>query len=342
MTLPLKDENRERNEEELLIYHTLRALKERTSDAVTKLLLADMTEVREGWEKEKLRRRWEKSFSKLEIREEVFAMAVNQFSYEDFERIEQRLLELSEAKDPAALAEKKKGEYRMPFRTGQRDVGTLYFTASKNKNKRLCVCRMERKNPLIEETLSSEKLRQLMKESDYSIGALYQEFLREFVPVEQKYDTQQQRVNGLSQRMNEAELKVQQKKAEALKISKHIADREKKCEEIRTALAKTGLSDSAYESQRQAFLKTQRELTNYKNDQQRCEKQLQEVTEEYDTFVSQREVLQKETELLKQDILDRKQAFAEALKAEVKDKIKNDCRDVDYLLGERLIKKFSV
>lgn len=342
MPKPLKDENKERNIEELHIYHALRGMKDRTPDTVDRVLLADMVQVRESYEKEKLRRRWEKSFSKLEIKDEVFSMAVNQFAYEDFEKMEQRLLELCEAKDPAALAEKKKGEYKMPFRIGQRDVGNLYFTASKKKNKRLLVNRLERKNPLMEERLPKDELKRLLKESENLVAALYQSFLKNFIPVEQKYDSQQQRLDGLTQRMNDTEIKMQQKKAEVLKCNKHIADREKKCEDIREKLAKTGLSDNAYETQRQAFLKAQRELTGYKNNLQRAEMQLQEITEEYDTFVSQREVLLKETEHLKQDILKKKEDFAEQLKAEVKSKIKDDCRDVDYLLGEMLIKKFSV
>ncbi len=342
VVVPIADENREKNAEELLIYHTLRAMNMRTTDGATKVLLTDMTRIWEGYEKEKLRRRWEKRYGKLEIKDEVFTMAVNQFAYEDFEKLEQRLFELCEARDPAALAERKKGEYRVPFRTSQRDVGSLYFTASKNKSKRLLVCRVERKNPLIEEGLSREALGQLMKESENTVGALYQSFLRDFVPIEQKYDSQQQRIVGLTQQMNDTEIKLQQKKAEVLKVSKHITDRERKCEETREKLAKTGLTDSAYEAQRQAFLKAQRELTNYKSDMQRAEKQLAEFTEEHDTLVSQREVLQKENELLKQEMQNRKESFSEKLKAEVKEKIKNDCRDVDYLLGEMLIKKFSV
>ena len=338
----LKDENREKNMEELLIYHSLRAMGGRVSDAVDRELLADMLQVRESCEKEKLRRRWEKSFSKLEIKEEVFSMAVNQLSYEDFEKVEQRLFELCEAKDPAALAEKKKGEYRIPFKTGQRDVGNLYFTASRNKNKRLSVCRLERKNPLIEDKLPKNGLEQLLRENENPIGAAYQSFLRDFVPLEQKYNSQQQRLATLAGQMNDAEIRLQQKKAEVLKVTKHLEDRERKCEEIREKLAKTGLTDSAYESQRQAFLKTQRELTGYKNELQRAEKQLQEISEEYDTFVSQREVLSGEAEQLKEHILDRKREFSGKIKAEVKEKIKNDCRDVDYLLGEMLIKKFSV
>lgn len=338
----LKDENREKNMEELLIYHSLRAMEGSVSDAVDRALLADMLQVRESYEKEKLRRRWEKSFSKLEIKDEVFTMAVNLFAYEDFEKVEQRLFELCEAKDPAALAEKKKGEYKIPFKTGQRDVGNLYFIASRNKNKRLSVCRMERKNPLIEDKLSKNGLEKLLKEGENSIGASYQSFLRDFVPLEQKYDSQQQRIALLTSQVNDVELKLQQKKAEVLKITRHMEDRERKCEEIRDKLAKTGLTDSAYESQRQAFLKAQRELTGYKNDMQRAEKQLQEVRDEHDTFVSQREVLSGEAELLKEHILDRKKAFSEQIKAEVKEKIKDDCRDVDYLLGEMLIKKFSV
>ena len=336
------DPDKEKNVKELLIYHTLCAMKEKPLEPWETTILADLATIRGGCEKEKLRKRWGKRFPKLEYEEGVIAACVNGFSYEDFEKIELRLTELSQAKDPAALAVKKKSEYKMEFRTVQGDIGSIYFTAPKDKSKRMCIGRLERKNALKESLLSKEKLCRALKEEPYQICQNYYDFLASFIPKEEEVVSLNQNLKQLDQQMDTAKQKMQQKKAEALKLKKQISDRELECEEIRNRLAKTGLADKDYEEQRQAFLKAQRDIPVLKNESNICDKELAAVSDEYDTYVSKREVMLGEVAWLNQQLSRERMEFLEALKKDVKEKMQKDCKDMDYLLGEMLIKKIDL
>ncbi len=328
-------------ERDYWIYHTVRSLIKGSSEE-SRPLLEDMATVRELWEKDKLRQRWEKYFSKLEFKREVFSQAVSQFAFEDFERLEKRFAELSQATDPAALADKKKSGYVVTFRTVRGDMAYIYFTASRDKNKRLFITRLERKGTFKMVPMATGNLRQLLEQEENHIAALYEKFLRVMVPKERKLAASEQNVKKLEGRITEAESLKQLKEAELLKLKKQISERARECEEIHGRLAKKGLSDGEYEEQKQAFLKAQRQLSSLKEDYKFCEKKWEEAVDAYDTVVSRKEVLQKEIVELNGQVKELRKKFAEELTAAVQEKKKSDRRDVDYLLGELLIKKLNL
>ncbi len=337
-----KDPDKEKNGQELLIYHSLQGRKEKNLEPWDATILADLITIRENIEKEKLRKRWEKRFPKLEYTDSFISASVKACSYEDYGKIELRLAELSLSKDPGALAIKKKSEYKMDFRTVQGDIGSIYFTASKDKSKRLCMCRVERKGILKQALLSKDKLRQVLKKEDCRIGQIYYDFLVFFIPKEEEVDSLNQRLKQLEQQMENAKQRIQEKKAEAATLTKQISDRELECEEIRNKLAKSGLSDNDFETQRQAILKAQREIPVLRSENSRCEKELNAVSKEYDTYAGKREVLRQDVEDINRKLEKKRKDFLGSVKDELQKKLKNDQKDMDYLLGEMLVKKIDL
>lgn len=334
-------QNKEACESDFWIYHTLCSMAKEASEE-RRPLLEDIVTVRGLFEKDKLKQRWEKCFRKLEFRSEVFSQAVNQFAFGDFEKLEQRFAELSDAGDPVALAERRKNSYTMSLRTGRGDIAYIYFTASKNPNKRLCVSGLERKGTLKMVPMAEDKLRVLLGKEDNRIGELYQEYLNTIIPKEKKVASAQQNTKRLEGRIAEAESLKQLKEADLLKLKKQITERERECEEIHGRLSKKGLSDAYYEEQKQAFLKAQRQLSSLKEDYKFCEKRYEEVKDAYDTVVSRKEVQLKEISELSSQIKELRRKFSGALADSVKEKKKSGQRDADYLLGELLIKKLSI
>ncbi|MBQ7919868.1 MAG: hypothetical protein IJ324_08020 [Lachnospiraceae bacterium] len=338
----LQGQDKEKCEKDFLIYHTLISLRDSACEQEKRLLLEELIAARELHEKDKLKARWERYFTKLEYKESALSAAVNLFAFDDFARMEHRFGELSQAKDPAALAERRKAEYMVTFKTVQGDIAMIYFTAPKDQNKRLCISRMERKGALKVAPMTKGMLRQHMEKEEYQVASMYQEYLNTLMPKKHKLAEAEKSVKKLEEKLKETENRKQLKEAELLKLKKQIGEREKECEDIRNELAKSGLADLEYEEKRQAFLKTQRQLSSLKEDYKYCEKRYEEITEEYDSCISKKEVFGKDITKLNEKLGEIQKKFFGQLEEMVREMRKSNRRDADYILGELLVKKLSI
>ena len=97
-----------------------------------------------------------------------------------------------------------------------------------------------------------------------------------------------------------------------------------------------------YEEQHQTFLKTQRQLSSLKEDCKYCEKRYEEISEEYDSCLSKKVVFGKDITELNGKLGDIRNVFSEDLRDLVQEMRKDSRRDVDYILGELLVKKLSI
>ena len=337
-----KGQNKESCEREHLVYHTLCFIRDGATAREKKLLLEDLTEAKALCERDKLKYRWENYFRKLEFKESFLSDAINQFSFGDFEKMERRFGELSSSKDPSALARKCKYGYMMDFKTLEGDIGTIYFTGSKKADKRLCICKLERKGRVKLVPMTTGMLYRHMENEDYAVAAAYQEYLKGLLPKEEKLADIECNIKMLEAEKKEREKRKQLKEADILKLRKQISEREKECEDIRNLLAKAGLKDNEYEEQRLLFLKVQRQLTALKENYKHCEKQYEKVSEELDSCISKENVFRKEAEMLKDGIEDIRRLFFAQVKELVQRMRKDNRRDTDYILGELLIRKFGI
>jgi hypothetical protein len=328
-------------ERNILVYQTLCSLlKESTKE--NKSFLEDISKVRELLEKDKLRHRWERLFSKLEFRKEVFSQAICHFSVSDWERMEQRFAELCAIGDPAALAEKRKDGYRVSFRTMQGDIATIHFIAAHNSKKRLCISQIKRKGTYQFVPMSKNKLRQILEKEDHDIAALYQGHLSNLLPMENKLSVLDLEIKRVESRIQTSENFLLIKEAELLKRRKQVEEIEKECEQIHFLLAKKGLTDEEYEKQKQAFLTAQRRLSSVKADSKSSRDKYEKAKEEYDSLVSKKEVLKEDLLEIGNRQQEMQKHFCSNLQELVRDKKQSGQIDADYLLGELLVKRLEI
>lgn len=316
--------NRERNAKELWAYHTMLSMRDSIVKNQTKLsdstsfqtqiaILSDMIDVRERREMDKLKHLWEIQFPQIEFKQESLKQIIQGFSYDDFGQIEQRLSELSQAKDPFVLAERKKSEYKILFRTVQGDIAAIFFGASKNKYKRISICHVERKGVLKEKPMPTNELKQFLKEKDMGISEVYQEFLETLAAKEHILAELKKSEESVRSQRYEAEKQLQNKASRSSRLSEKTEAKQRECEELRTELSKVIIDDKEHEKLKKAYLHNKGEMAVLKNESDRLEEEMQNTIREYEDLTKEKDKLNKEIIQLNREICQEHRWFIDKI-----------------------------
>ena len=329
---------------ELLLYHSLLAAEKKmpVSKMAEKEVLSEILAVREAIEKDKLKSLWWEEFPRIEFQTGVFSYIVRNFAYSDLERIGVRLAELNQTEDSFALAERKRMDYEVEFKTVQGDIATIYFNESVNPRKKVCISRIKRENLLKEKLLTGEELRRIPEAGKGGAATVYMEFLEAAEKKEEAVKELKKQEEPLLIKKQNKDLKLQQKEQEEMDISRRILQLQKESEDIRQKQIPAGLNDAEYERIRKIFLDNQAEIARLIKESSELEKQSKELEKE-------RESVEKALDTLRKEICEKnkereklRERFRKQLESVMAGKPDGKKQpDAEYLLGRRLYEKYK-